>query len=100
MNHVVADHRLYKQGTGGLAVYTLRHVDRPLRPLGHAGVCAIGAGRALAGGVTWFQRGSVIRISGAVIAEPDDVDMAIGVGCDPGKYIRISHRRALIDAHR
>src|SRR5437868_940150 len=83
-----------------MAVYTFGHVDGPLRPFRHAGVCAISAGCSLSGWVTWFQGGAVIGISGTVIAEPDDVDMAISIGCDPGKYVSVPHGRTLIDADR
>src|SRR5437016_249399 len=65
-----------------MAVYTFGHVDGPLRPFRHAGVCAISAGCSLSGWVTWFPGGAVIGISGTVIAEPDDVDMAIST---PGR---------------
>src|SRR5207253_5196610 len=70
----------------------------PLRPALHAGCAAI-ACRPLRGWVSWLESGTIVGIASPIIAEPNDPNVTIGVGRDPGEEVGMApiHREAHIN---
>src|SRR3989442_11165771 len=98
MDNVIADHTLHKRWRGIVTVDALGVIYVPLRPVLHASCAAI-AGRSLRGRVSWLQSGTVVGIAGPIIAEPNDPNVTIGVGRDPGEEVGMApiHREAHIN---
>src|SRR6266568_4027545 len=98
MDDVIADHVPHKKWRGIMTVDALGVIYVPLRPALHAG-CAAVACRPLRGWVSWLQSGTIVGIAGPIIAEPNDPNVTIGVGRDPGEEVGMApiHREAHIN---
>src|SRR6266436_3022623 len=98
MDDVIADHVAHKKWRGVVTVHALGVIYIPLRPALHAGGAAT-ACRPLRGWVSWLQSGTIVGIAGPIIAEPDDPNVTIGVGRDPGEEVGMApiHREAHIN---
>src|SRR6266404_1392910 len=86
MDDVIADHVAHKKWGCIVTVHALGVIHVPLRPTLHAGCAAI-AGRSLRGLVSRLQSRTIVGIASPIIAEPNDPNVTIGVGRDPGEEV-------------
>src|SRR6266700_3397672 len=98
VDDVIADHAPHKKWRGIMTVDALGVIYLPLRPALHAGCAAI-ACRPLRGWVSWLESGTIVGIASLIIAEPNDPNVTIGVGRDPGEEVGMAaiHREAHIN---